>query len=100
MNDSDLDALFARARGRRPDTSKTEYALETRVLARLRSQRSGREDRGSVWAMVSWRMVPFFATCVLALAIWQAKLVSMTDEAAAFDSVEHPENADLLNSLN
>ncbi len=100
MNDSELDALFARARGQRPDTTKAEYAFETRVLARVRSRQSGREDRGSIWAMVSWRMVPFFATCVLALAVWQAKLVSMTDEAAAFESVEHPENADLLNSLN
>ena len=66
MNDQDpnsqLDALFASARKHRPDTSAAEFAFETRLLARLRAQK----QTSSVWAMVSWRLIPFFAACVVA----------------------------------
>ena len=71
--DRRLDALFALAREHRPDTSAAEYAFETRLMARLRERR---QERGSIWAMVSWRMVPFFAVCVVALAIWQSQIVT------------------------
>ena len=62
MSDDELDQLLARARLMRPATERQEFAFETRLLARLR------EDRDSLgwW---SWRMLPWFATLVLALGI-------------------------------
>ncbi len=98
MNDSDLDALFAAARAGRRDTSKQEYGFETRVLARIRAQRQAQGDTGSIWAMVSWRMMPFFAACVMGLAVWHSQVAALTDDAAAFNNLEHPETADLLSN--
>jgi len=98
MNDFDLDALFAAARAGRRDTSKAEYGFETRMLARLRSQRQAQGDTGSVWAMVSWRMIPLFAACVMALAVWHSQVAALADDAEAFNSVEHPETADLFSN--
>jgi hypothetical protein len=89
--DADLDALFALARARRPDTSGVEFAFETRLLARLRSQR----EASSVWAMVSWRLIPFFAACVVALTLWQAEVASDTTDAATIAGLTNPVAADL-----
>ena len=100
MNDSELDALFARARARRPDTSRQEYLFETRLMARLREQRQATSDTGSIWAMVSWRMIPIFAACLMVLAVVQTHLVAVTDESMALNHMEHPETADLFDSLN
>jgi len=97
MNDSDLDKLFAAARGIRPDTSRQEYGFETRLLARLRAQRQTQGDTGSIWAMVSWRMMPLFAACVMGLAVWHAQFSSITDDAA-LNHMENPETSDLLNN--
>ena len=36
--DRQLDALFALARERRPDTSDVEFGFETRLMARVRAQ--------------------------------------------------------------
>ena len=95
MNDPDqdgqLDALFALARARRPDTSAAEFAFETRLLARLRAQ----EETGSTWAIVSWRLVPFFAACVVALTLWQAEIASDTADAATIAGLNNPVAADL-----
>jgi len=89
MNESkpnvDLDALFALARAQRPNTSAAEYSFETRLMARLRE----RKETSSIWAMVSWRMMPFFAACVLGLAIWQEQVVTETDDAAQSAYVEN-----------
>jgi hypothetical protein len=90
-NDGQLDALFALARTRRPDTSAAEFAFETRLLARLRAQ----EDTGSVWAMVSWRLIPFLAACVAALTLWQAEVASDTTDAATIAGLNNPVAADL-----
>lgn len=81
-----LDALFALARERRPDTSRAEFAFETRLLARLKAER----EPGSVWAMVAWRMIPFFAVCMVGLVIWQSQLVSETTDAEQVAYVENP----------
>ena len=59
-----LDALFAAARQAPPDTSRAEYALETRVLARLRD-----EQRSSLLAW-AWRLTPFFAVLAVLAGIW------------------------------
>ena len=96
--ESDLDALFALARRQRPDTSRSEYAFETRLMARLRDQRQ--PEPGSIWAKVSWRMLPLFAVCVLALSVWRAQVVSEADDTASVVSINQPETMDLLNTFN
>lgn len=89
--DSDLDALFQRARSHRPDTSAAEYAFETRLLAHLRAQR----ETNSIWATVSWRLLPFLAACVLALAVWQAEMASDTTDSATMAGLSNPVAAEL-----
>ncbi len=98
MTDPDLNALFARARESRPDTSKAEYAFETRLLARLRSRPEA--ETGSIWAMVSWRVIPFLAAGVVALTIWQSQVVTETDDTAAIAGWDNPAAVDLWSSFN
>jgi hypothetical protein len=92
--EADLDALFALARTHRPDTSAAEFAFETRLLARLRSP----HDAGTVWAMVSWRLIPFFAACIVLLSIWQAEIVSDTNDAAMINGLSDPVAAEVLSN--
>jgi hypothetical protein len=92
--DSDLDALFALARTRRADTSVAEFAFETRLMARLH----GQPDTGSVWARVSWRLIPFFAVSVVALTLWQAEASSDANDAAAIAGLNNPLAADSWNN--
>ena len=94
--DGQLDALFALARARRPDTSAAEFAFETRLMARLRAQ----QETDSVWAKVSWRLIPFFAACVVALTVWHSQVVTETNEAEQVADVENPVTLDSWNSLN
>lgn len=94
--DAELDVLFALARTRRPDTSAAEYAFETRLMARLRT--AGGTD--SIWAKVSWRMIPFFAMCVVILALWHTEIASETHEAEQLAYTENPERVDLWNNFN
>jgi hypothetical protein len=91
LPDSELDALFAQARSRRPDTSAVEFAFETRLLARLHARR---EDH-SAWATVSWRLLPFFAACIVALTVWQAEVSSDANDAAAVAVLTNPVAADM-----
>ena len=79
QNPDPLDALFAAAREARPDTSRAEYGFETRLMARLREHRH--VDSASIWSAVSWRLAPFFAVCVLGLALWQATLAADPNDA-------------------
>jgi hypothetical protein len=94
--DAGLDALFAQARAHRPDTSAVEYAFETRLLARLRSGR----PPDSIWATVSWRLIPFFATCLVVLTLWQSQVISETDEAEQVACVTNPDALESWNNLN
>jgi hypothetical protein len=94
--DDHLDALFALARTRRPDTSIAEYAFETRLLARLRTMGPAE----SIWAKVSWRMMPFFAMCVVILALWHAEVASETHEAEQLAYADDPDTVDMWNNLN
>jgi non-ribosomal peptide synthetase component F len=97
MNNPDpLDDLFAQARAQRADTSATQYAFETRLLARLREERSPR----AVWGLVSWRLAPIFALAVAVLAFWQMDLSSETEEASAYASLNNPAASELWNALN
>lgn len=61
-----LDNLLASARAAKPETSREEYAFETRLMARLRAERG----RGSPWLAFAWKLTPIFACAVLLLAFW------------------------------
>ncbi len=64
--DNDLDRLFAAARKAELYKTEREYGFETRVLARIQANRT--ENRSFLlWA---WRLIPFFASIVICLAIW------------------------------
>ncbi len=83
-----LDALFAAAREQRPDTSRAEYGFETRLMARLRERRQ--PDPVSLFSIVSWRLAPFFAVAVIALALWQADVSSDSNDAATALGLTNP----------
>ncbi len=95
MNDPQLDSLFALARTHRANTSALEYGFETRLMARLRD----RKEAGSIWALVSWRMMPFFAACVLGLTIWHSEVVADTDDAAQAAAVDSSNSLDSWGKL-
>ena len=61
-----LDGLFAMARGARPDTGPVEHGFETRLAARIDSER---EERASALAWI-WRLVPVFSMIVLLLGLY------------------------------
>ena len=60
MSDN-LDKLFRIARDSKTDTSRAEFGFETRLLARLRAERS---------RPVVWRLMPVFAAIVIMLGVW------------------------------
>lgn len=91
MNDDQLDSLFAKARARRPDTSAVEYGFETRLLARLRAAKPA----STVWARVSWRLIPVLALAVAGLFILQTQVDKAADEAAAVASFDNPGAMDM-----
>ncbi len=62
-----LNALFAAARVDRPDTSRSEYGFETRLMAHLSSDATKPPFWWGAW---SWRLVPLFAVVALALSLW------------------------------
>lgn len=64
IDDTRLDELFVAARRAVPETSRLEYAFETRLLARLREER---EASVLTWA---WRLSPLFAAIAIALTVW------------------------------
>jgi hypothetical protein len=59
-----LDRLFAAARADEPDTARLDLGFESRVLARIREERTG---SWFAWAM---RMCPYFAALALAAGAW------------------------------
>jgi hypothetical protein len=97
MNNSSpnpLDALFALARENRPDTSRAEYGFETRLMARLRERRM--PDPVSIWSVMTWRMAPFFAAGVVALALWQAELAAESSDATTAAGLNNPVAGEIL----
>jgi hypothetical protein len=100
MNNNDpqdrLDFLFDRARQQYFDTSTAEFAFETRLLAHLR----GAKSVSSPWVMVSWRLIPFFAVSVVALALWHAEVVTETNDAEQVAYVENPDSLSSWSSFN
>lgn len=62
--DDPLDKLFASARAEPLDTGRAEFGFETRVLARIREERTGS------WFSWAWRLCPYFAALALAAGAW------------------------------
>jgi hypothetical protein len=80
-SDQQLDTLLRAARPS-PDTSRTEFAFETRFLARLR------EERGGLWYSVALKLSPLFAALVVAAAAWCHSSTSLEpDPSYAWDAV-------------
>jgi hypothetical protein len=87
MSDN-LDKLFKAARAARRDTSSAEFGFETRLLARLRAERT----QSAPWVAFAWKLVPAFAAIVIALSVWNyagaasvdlpTAIVGNTDESA------------------
>lgn len=80
--DQKLDALFRATREAAPDTALAEFAFETRLLARLR------EERGSSWFTIAFRLSPIFAALVVAAAAWcRTSTGIVPDPTYAWDAV-------------
>jgi hypothetical protein len=100
MNDSPLqpdpllDPLFARARAERRDTSRAEYAFETRLLANLPRP----ETRTNLGAL-AWRLLPFFALVVLGLGLVQFEAGRDSLDAEQAASLQNPETVDLFSTF-
>jgi hypothetical protein len=90
---TDLEALFTLARAHRPETSRAAYGFETRLMARLRARR--RPDTASLFSLVTWRLLPFFAVCVIGLAVWQSEAASDSTEMALAAGLDNPVAGDL-----
>ena len=63
QTDQQIDMLLRAARVPR-DTERVQLGFETRLMARLREERSA-----SVFAW-AWKLAPFFATIAIAAVIW------------------------------
>jgi hypothetical protein len=74
--DPDIDALFRAARNDTPDTSRVEFAFETRLLARLR------EERGTSIFAWAWRLAPFFAAVAIAASWWGKLTIAQVETTA------------------
>ena len=64
MKPDPLDSLFRAVRDEAPDTSRAEFGFETRLLARIRS------ERRLSWQGWAWRLCPFFASLAVAAGAW------------------------------
>ena len=90
--DPKLDALFAKARAHRMDTSKAEFAFETRLMAKIQDRTE--RPATSVWATLSWKMMPFFAVVVLALGFFQMQTATEADNAEQILSLNSADISD------
>jgi hypothetical protein len=101
MNDSAfpsdplLDPLFARARAERRDTSRAEYAFETRLLANLPRPAEKRTGMGAL----AWRLLPYLALVVLGLGIIQFETGRDSQDAERAASLQNPETVDLFSTF-
>jgi len=87
--DQKLDALFTAARASAPDTSRAEFAFETRLAARLRT-----ENSASIFAW-AWRLCPFFAALALAVG-WWSHTTERTEVVSSLVSEAAPANDEQL----
>jgi hypothetical protein len=83
-----IERLLRAVRDEAPDTARLEFAFETRLLARLRDERST-----SVFAW-AWKLAPFFAAVVVAVGLWNRATAAHLNATASLvaDAVrQHPE---------
>ena len=81
MNDNaeeKLNALFAAARADERDTSRAEFGFETRVMARIRT------ERRSSWQGWAWRLCPFFTALAVAAGSWMYSHRDNAPDAESF----------------
>ena len=64
MNPDPLTTLFRTVCADAPDTSRAEFGFETRVMARIRAERS------TSWQGWAWRLCPFFTALAVATGAW------------------------------
>jgi hypothetical protein len=74
--DPNLDRLLRAARDEAPDTARFEFAFETRLMARLREERS---TSVFTWA---WKLAPFFAALAVAAGLWSRTTTASADALA------------------
>jgi hypothetical protein len=82
MSPDSLEALFQAARADAPDTSRAEFGFETRVMARIRS------ERRTTWQGWAWRLCPFFTALAVAAGGWfYTNREIAPDSESIFDAV-------------
>lgn len=79
---NNMDELFTLARTVKPDIYHVERGLETRVLAKLRSER----ESLTVWFTWTWRLVPIFTVLVMVLGGWYYSASPNVDMRTAITS--------------
>jgi hypothetical protein len=82
-----LDRLYEAARSETADTSRVEFAFETRLMARIR------EDQSSSIFTWAWKLAPFFAAVVIAVGVWNRPTAAQLNGTASMvaEAVrEHP----------
>jgi hypothetical protein len=79
-NEEKIERLFAAARQAEPYKAAIEYGFETRLMAKIRSERE-RQMPFFLWA---WRLIPVFVSIVIFLGIWtyESRYSHMTDLSA------------------
>lgn len=87
-----LEILFDKARSVEPDLSMTESGFETRLLARMRSER---ERHVPVFEWV-WRLVPIFTAITISLGTWY---YYMPDNAADFGTAVTAQMSDPMATI-
>jgi hypothetical protein len=91
-----LGTLFGKAREYEPDISRVEAGFETRVMARIRSER-GSHTMLFDWA---WRLLPIFTALVVAMGIWSYSTLPpapMDLQAAVSAEYDHDMSFNLFN---
>ena len=87
-----LDRLFEAVRSEAPDTSRVEFAFETRLMARIREEQS---SSVFTWA---WKLAPFFAAILVAVGLWNRPTAAELNGTATMvaDAVRRHPNRILL----
>src|SRR5262245_19220878 len=90
-----IDRLLSAVRSETPDVSRFEFAFETRMMSRIREERSA-----SVFTW-SWKLAPFFAALALAATLWCRTTTAAADSLAGFvsDAARSSQEAKLVSFL-
>jgi hypothetical protein len=93
--DSNFDRLLRAAGQQAPDTSRLEFGFETRLMARLREERS---TSVFTWA---WRLAPFFGALAIAAGLWSRSATAAADSLGSLvvEASRGHQNATLVSFL-